>query len=137
MAVVRRRRWPRRVAAAVGWLWALWFVYLGLPYRLRFLALALAVLFTWLAFGVWKGAPRRSLALGVLGVLGAAWFVRAMFVEWRDPFDGSVATKPKGWYVIVGIEASFALGMGLLSLLSWRRATPGTDPAQATEGVDV
>jgi len=121
----------------VGCLWALWFLYTGLPYRLRFLALALALLFTWLAIGVWKGAPNRSLALGMVGLIGTGWFLRAMAEVQRSSLDGTAIQRPAGWYVIVGIEAGFAFAMGLLSMSSWHRATRRANAAPSSETIDV
>jgi hypothetical protein len=125
------------LAGAIGGVWVLWFLYVGLPYRLRFLALGLAALFVWLAIGVWKGAPRRSLALGTVGLVGTGWFLRVMAEVPRSSLDGAAIQRPAGWYVIVGIEAGFAFAMGLLSLSSWHRATRRADAAPAVEPVDV
>jgi hypothetical protein len=128
----RRRRWPHRASAVLAWLWALWLMYLGLPYHLRYLALGLAVLLGWIGLGAWKGAPRRTIALGGIGVLGAAWFVRGMLVEVRNPLDGSTVQRPAGLIAFIGLEAGLALTLGALALVSRRpvhRRVGGATPA--------
>lgn len=119
----------------LAWLWALWLMYLGLPYHLRYLALGLALLLGWIGVGAWKGAPRRTIALGVIGVLGAGWFVRGMLVEVPNSLDGSTVRRPAGLIAFIGLEAALALIMGALALASRRpvhRRVGGATPAAHT-----
>ena len=102
-----------RVAAVLAFLlalWALWLVLLG-----DLLVLPVMVLLVWLGVGAWRRRFKRTVALGVVGAMGAVWISAAAIAR----VSGN-ASYPRAFPVLWGIQIVICAAIATAALVSTR-----------------